>query len=146
MRLPYHGRGRPTRRRGFDDDFSYDRAPSGDGPRYQVPSSSPQAGFGPELDATVKWFNSDKGFGFVALADGSGDAFLHANALTNAGHGSVSPGALLRVRVGQGQKGRQVMEVLAVDEGAGGQESTDRPRVPRLPSHTTTWPSEVRMW
>ena len=87
-----------------------------------APSSSPQAGFGPELDATVKWFNPDKGFGFVALADGSGDVFLHANALTNAGHGSVSPGASLRVRVGQGQKGRQVMEVLAVDEGAGYQE------------------------
>ena len=135
MRLPHHGRGRPTRRRGFDDDFSYDRAPSGDGPRYQAPSSSPQAGFGPELDATVKWFNPDKGFGFVALADGSGDVFLHANALTNAGHGSVSPGASLRVRVGQGQKGRQVMEVLAVDEGAGCQESTGRARAARLPSH-----------
>ena len=133
LRPPHHGRGRPTRRRGFDDDFSYDRAPSGDGPRY--PSSSPQAGFGPELDATVKWFNPDKGFGFVALADGSGDVFLHANALTNAGHGSVSPGASLRVRVGQGQKGRQVMEVLAVDEGADCQESTGRARAARSPSH-----------
>ena len=141
MRLPHHGRGRPTRRRGFDDDFSYDRAPSGDGPRYQAPSSSPQAGFGPELDATVKWFNPDKGFGFVALADGSGDVFLHANALTNAGHSSVSPGASLRVRVGQGQKGRQVMEVLAVDEGAGSQESTGRARAPRSPSHPGRGPA-----
>ena len=137
LRLPHHGRGRPTRRRGLDDDFSYDRAPSGDGPRY--PSSSPQAGFGPELDATVKWFNPDKGFGFVALADGSGDVFLHANALTNAGHGSVSPGASLRVRVGQGQKGRQVMEVLAVDEGAGYQESTGRARAAALAVPPWQW-------
>ena len=52
----------------------------------EAPSSSPQAGFGPELEATVKWFNPDKGFGFAALADGSGDVFLHANVLTNAGH------------------------------------------------------------
>jgi len=112
-----HGRGRPPRRRGFDDDFTFDRAPSGSGPRYpERPSSGPAAGFGPELDATAKWFNPDKGFGFVELADGSGDVFLHANALTRAGHTSISPGATLRVRVGQGQKGRQVSEVLSVDE------------------------------
>jgi len=134
LSLAHHGRGRPTRRRGFDDDFSYDRAPSGDGPRYQAPSSPAQVGFGPELECTVKWFNPDKGFGFVALADGSGDVFLHANALTNAGHSSVSPGTSLRVRVGQGQKGRQVMEVLAVDEGAGSQAPIRRAPAPRSPS------------
>jgi CspA family cold shock protein len=32
---------------------------------------------GPPIDASVKWFNADKGFGFVELADGSGDVFLH---------------------------------------------------------------------
>jgi CspA family cold shock protein len=110
-----HGRGRQTRRRGFDDDFTFDRAPSGDGPRFPSSSSSP-AGFGPEISATVKWFNPEKGFGFVELSDGSGDVFLHANALTSSGHSTVSPGATLRVRVGQGQKGRQVSEVLSVDE------------------------------
>lgn len=109
------GRGRPSRRRGFDDDFAYDRAPAGDMPR--IPQSWPSsAGFGPEHDATVKWFNPEKGFGFVALSDGSGDAFLHANTLNQSGHNSVSPGATLRVRIGQGQKGRQVSEVLSVDE------------------------------
>ena len=35
----------------------------------------------PAVDATVKWFKADKGYGFVELADGQGDAFLHANAL-----------------------------------------------------------------
>lgn len=109
------GRGRPTRRRGFDDDFAYDRAPPGDMPR-SPPSWPSSAGFGPEHDATVKWFNPEKGFGFVALSDGSGDAFLHANTLNQAGHNAVSPGASLRVRIGQGQKGRQVSEVLSVDE------------------------------
>jgi CspA family cold shock protein len=109
------GRGRPPRRRGFDDDFAYDRAPPGDMPR-PAPSWPSSAGFGPEHDATVKWFNPEKGFGFVALSDGSGDAFLHANTLSQAGHSSVSPGATMRVRIGQGQKGRQVSEVISVDE------------------------------
>ncbi len=118
------GRGRPSRRRGFDDDFSYDRAPPGDMPR-TAPAWPSSAGFGPEHDATVKWFNPEKGFGFVALSDGSGDAFLHANTLNQSGHSAVSPGATLRVRIGQGQKGRQVSEVLSVDE------STATPSAPR---------------
>jgi len=109
------GRGRPPRRRGFDDDFAYDRAPPGDMPR-PAPSWPSSAGFGPEHDATVKWFNPEKGFGFVALSDGSGDAFLHANTLSQAGHNAVSPGATLRIRIDQGQKGRQVSEVISVDE------------------------------
>jgi CspA family cold shock protein len=120
------GRGRPSRRRGFDDDFSFDRAPPGDMPR-TPPSWPSSAGFGPEHDATVKWFNPEKGFGFVALSDGSGDAFLHANTLNQSGNSAVSPGATLRVRIGQGQKGRQVSEVLSVDE------STATPSAGRAP-------------
>lgn len=126
LSMTNRGRGRPPRRRGFDDDFAYDRAPPGDMPRgAPSPSWPSSAGFGPEHDATVKWFNPEKGFGFVALSDGSGDAFLHANTLNNAGHSAVSPGASLRVRIGQGQKGRQVSEVLSVDE------STAAPQPPR---------------
>ena len=117
LNMNNRGRGRPPRRRGFDDDFSFDRAPPGDMPRPSAAPSWPSsAGFGPEHDASVKWFNPEKGFGFVALSDGSGDAFLHANTLNQAGHNAVSPGASLRVRIGQGQKGRQVSEVLSVDE------------------------------
>ena len=115
LNMNNRGRGRPPRRRGFDDDFAFDRAPPGDMPR-PVQSWPSSAGFGPEHDATVKWFNPEKGFGFVALSDGSGDAFLHANTLNAAGHNAVSPGASLRVRIGQGQKGRQVSEVISVDE------------------------------
>lgn len=121
------GRGRPNRRRGFDDDFAYDRAPPVEMPR--SPQAWPSsAGYGPEHDATVKWFNPEKGFGFVALSDGSGDAFLHVNTLTQAGFNAVSPGATMRVRIGQGQKGRQVSQVLTVDE------STATARPARAPS------------
>lgn len=67
------------------------------------------------VDATVKWFKSDKGFGFVELANGQGDAFLHIGALQSAGHESVPPGAKLKVTIGQGMKGAQVTRVFEVD-------------------------------
>lgn len=63
----------------------------------------------------VKWFKADKGYGFVELSGGQGDAFLHANALHNAGHETVPAGAKLRVQVGAGAKGAQVTRVLEVD-------------------------------
>ena len=79
------------------------------GPRAAVPS-------GPETGATVKWFNAEKGFGFVELEGGGGDAFLHVSVLARAGHQTVSPGAQLRVMVTPGQKGPQIAEVTRVDE------------------------------
>ena len=63
----------------------------------------------------MKWFKGEKGYGFVELADGAGDAFLHANALQASGHESVPAGAKLVVQVGQGAKGAQVTRVLEVD-------------------------------
>ncbi|MFO1185687.1 MAG: cold-shock protein [Bauldia sp.] len=122
------------RRRGFDDDERapiHDRGGSRRQPRMEEPpmsfpttmsSSTPAS---PEMQATVKWFNAEKGFGFVELADGSGDAFLHVRALEQAGHSSVDPGTKLRARVGQGQKGRQITEILGVDA------STAEPRPAR---------------
>ncbi len=100
-----------TRRRGFDDDNFYGNAPS----PVPLPAFA-SASSGPEMTATVKWFNPDKGFGFAALSDGSGDVFLHANTLQAAGKQTVSPGTTLRVRVAAGQKGRQIEQVVSVDE------------------------------
>jgi CspA family cold shock protein len=80
---------------------------------------------GPAVGATVKWFNPEKGFGFVELKDGSGDAFLHVAVLESAGHGAVAPGTTLLVHKGQGQKGAQVTQVLEVDD------STATPEAPR---------------
>lgn len=108
---------REPRRRGFDDDFAppRDRGFGGDRPFSSPSSFSAPMPSGPPIEATVKWFNPEKGFGFVELSDGSGDVFLHARALEAAGQESVPPGSKLSVRVGQGQKGRQVTEVLEVD-------------------------------
>ncbi len=125
---------RSPRRGGFDDDFTPAPAPSyGERSSFGGPPRRPMGGgggsqviaSGPEISASVKWFNSEKGFGFVELSDGSGDVFLHANALSQSGHDSVSPGATLSVKIGQGPKGRQVAEVISVDE------STAQPERPR---------------
>jgi CspA family cold shock protein len=70
---------------------------------------------GPPTRAKVKWFNAEKGFGFVELSDGTGDAFLHLSVLQRANQGAVQPGTSLLVRVSQGQKGAQVAEVMEVD-------------------------------
>jgi CspA family cold shock protein len=112
------GRERGPNRRGYDDDepaVDWGRpspSPFRRAPRKDTISS------GPAVDAIVKWFNPEKGFGFVELADGSGDVFLHAAVLEAGGHASVAPGAKLSVQLGMGNKGRQVTAVLAVDASA----------------------------
>jgi cold shock protein len=109
------------RRRGFDDDQFYGNTPA----PVPLPSFA-SISSGPEMQATVKWFNPDKGFGFAALSDGSGDVFLHINTLQAAGRQSVNPGATLRVRVGAGQKGRQVEQVISVDDSTAEQQPEQR--------------------
>jgi CspA family cold shock protein len=60
-----------------------------------------------------------KGFGFVELGNGTGDAFLHIGAVQAAGYDSLPPGAKLEVQVTNSVKGQQVARVLSVDlEGA----------------------------
>jgi CspA family cold shock protein len=86
-------------------------------------------GAGPAVDATVKWFNAEKGFGFAEIADGSGDAFLHVKAVQALGRESLAPGAKLSVQVGQGQKGRQITNILSIlSEGDGAPPPAHAPR------------------
>ncbi len=75
-------------------------------------------GDGATIRATVKWFNSAKGFGFVTPSDGSAEAFLHLSALRQAGFESIGEGAGLTVELGQSPKGRQVVRVVDVDAGS----------------------------
>jgi cold shock protein len=74
----------------------------------------------------VKWFNPEKGFGFVELTDGSGEAFLHVRQVEAAGHSSLDFGTTLVVKVGPGQKGAQVTEVISVDVSTATPEPTRR--------------------
>jgi cold shock protein len=107
------------RRRSFDDqEFEPPPRDFGSAPRFQRPRFEEPSG--PPVGAVVKWFKSEKGFGFVELSDGSGDAFLHATVLARSGVAAVQPGDTLEVRVAQGQRGPQVTEVLSVDTSTGG--------------------------
>ncbi len=73
----------------------------------------------------MKWYSPDKGFGFVELPDGSGDAFLHVTALSGIGISTLQPGETLELRVAPGQRGPQVTEIISVDS------STATPSRPR---------------
>jgi CspA family cold shock protein len=111
---------RQRRRRGFDDhDFEPPPRDFGAAPRFSSRPRFEEQPSGPPVQATVKWFKSEKGFGFVELADGTGDAFLHATVLGRMGATSVNPGDTLEVRVAPGQRGPQVTEVISVDASTG---------------------------
>lgn len=68
-----------------------------------------------QLWGKVKWFNQEKGYGFVSPADGSPDVFLHISALKHAGLQDAPEGSTIHCEVGQGRKGVQVMRVLTLD-------------------------------
>src|SRR5437764_15450260 len=70
---------------------------------------------GRQVDATVKWFNASKGFGFVTMADGSQDAFLPMAILRRAGYEDVREGASITCELSAGAKGPLVTIVLNVD-------------------------------
>jgi cold shock protein len=127
--LPKNHRQRQPRRHGIADDF-YDNAPSA-----LIFPAVASTSLVPEALAIVKWFNAEKGFGFVSLTDGSGDVFLHVNALQGAGYKAVNPGATLQVRLGMGQKGRQVDQVISVDETTADVGRPARPQAGGLPRH-----------
>jgi CspA family cold shock protein len=69
------------------------------------------AGGGEEVDGTVKWFNGDKGFGFITPSTGGKDVFVHVNVLRRSGMQTLQEGDQVRVTVRQGQKGPEAERV-----------------------------------
>ena len=74
-----------------------------------------QSSGGSELRGKIKWFNPEKGFGFVTPSDGSSDVFLHISALKDAGLQDAPEGSTITCEVGQGRKGVQVLRVINLD-------------------------------
>lgn len=55
---------------------------------------------------TVKWYNSQKGYGFIAPDDGSKDVFVHVSAVEQSGIGTLSDGQKVSYDVERGQQGK----------------------------------------
>ena len=63
---------------------------------------------------TVKWFNADKGFGFIAPDDGSADVFVHHSAIEMDGYRTLQDNQRVEYTAGQGTKGPQAEQVRPV--------------------------------
>ncbi len=77
----------------------------------------------PNVAAQVKWYNPNKGFGFVQPHDGGGDAFLHASVLGQAGYQELGEGDKVTCDIAPGPRGPQVVAIHSV-------ERSEQPRDP----------------
>jgi len=63
-----------------------------------------------QSEGTVKWFNDEKGFGFIKKEDGT-DVFVHFSAITSSGRKTLTEGQRVTMTVAIGQKGPQAESV-----------------------------------
>jgi cold shock protein len=93
---------------GGGDRFGGDRGDRFGGGGYRDRDAGPS---GPLVEGKVKFFNEQKGFGFVMPDAGSGDIYLHASALRRSGISTVEPDQRIRYSTRQGNKGVEVDKV-----------------------------------
>ena len=63
---------------------------------------------------TVKWFNAEKGYGFIEPEDGSSDVFVHYSSIEGSGFKSLEENQRVEFEIGEGQKGPQAQAVRAL--------------------------------
>ena len=63
---------------------------------------------------TVKWFNAEKGFGFIAPDDGSADVFVHYSEIMGSGFRTLEENQQVEFEFGEGTKGPQAQDVRAL--------------------------------
>jgi len=63
---------------------------------------------------TVKWFNADKGFGFITPDEGGNDLFVHHSEIQTSGYATLEEGQKVEFEVGSGQKGPCATNVKAI--------------------------------
>ncbi|MEW2299769.1 cold-shock protein [Streptomyces sp. NPDC006655] len=63
---------------------------------------------------TVKWFNAEKGYGFITPQDGSADLFVHYSEVQGTGFRSLEEGQHVEYELGQGTKGPQAVGVRTI--------------------------------
>ena len=73
------------------------------------------AASGRRVRALVKWFDADKGYGFLEPEDGSADLFCHLSAVQASGRDTLPEGAIVNCEVVQGDRGPQVSSILSVE-------------------------------
>lgn len=66
------------------------------------------------VTGTVKWFNDDKGFGFIALEDGSKDVFVHYSAIDGDGFKTLAEGDKVEFDIVDGEKGPAAANVRKI--------------------------------
>jgi len=74
-----------------------------------------QLGENMSATGTVKWFSSEKGFGFIAPDDGSADLFVHHSEINTRGFRTLNDGQKVTYEVKEGKKGPQAAEVEPLD-------------------------------
>lgn len=66
------------------------------------------------VTGVVKWFNQEKGFGFITPTDGGKDVFVHFRSIVSDGYKSLDEGQQVKFDVEEGQKGPQAANVVAL--------------------------------
>ena len=65
-------------------------------------------------EGIVKWFNAEKGFGFIAPEDGSADVFAHYSEIQSGGYRSLDENQRVSFEIGQGAKGPQATGITVI--------------------------------